>query len=116
MEALLEAIKDQPLALVAFGVVLAVIFAVRYLGLWQGQQSGPKPGVSSAQVAAVIVDPTALNAAAAEVAGLAVAIEQGVVALRAHTAATDRLADKTDTLQNGVDQLRTELIRAAARV
>lgn len=114
MEVLLDAIKDQPLALVAFGVVLAVIFGVRYLGLWQGQHSGPKNSAGSAQVAAVIVDPTALNAAAGEVAGLAVALEQGVVALRGHTAATDRLSEKIDTLQTGVDQLRTELIRAAA--
>lgn len=116
MEALLELIKDQPLALLAFGAVLALIFGVRYLGLWQGQTAGPKSSAGSAQVAAVIVDPTALQQAAGEVSGLAIAVSEGAVALRAHTAASDRLADKIDGLQDDVDALRTELIRSAARL
>lgn len=117
MEALLDLLAGQPLAIVSFGVVLALIFGVRYLGLWQGQNAGPKATADAgARVAAVIVDPTALTAAAAEVSGLAVAVTQGAVALRAHTAATDRLADKLDGLQDGVDALRTELIRSAARL
>jgi hypothetical protein len=52
-------------ALVTFGAVLAVIFGVRYFGLWQGQQHAPASSTASAQVAAVIVDPTALNKATA---------------------------------------------------
>jgi hypothetical protein len=50
-----------PLALVVFGGTLAVIFAVRYFGLATGAKSGPANSPASAQVAAVIVDPTALN-------------------------------------------------------
>lgn len=38
MEKLLEL---PPLAIITFGAVLALIFGVRYLGLWQGQNSSP---------------------------------------------------------------------------
>ena len=48
-----------PAALITFGGVLAVIFAARHLGLLQGQKA--TPAGEKAQVAAVIVDPSALN-------------------------------------------------------
>lgn len=57
--------KLPPLALVVFGVTLAIIFAVRWLGLWSGRNAAPEHSPSAAQVAAVIVDPTALNKATA---------------------------------------------------
>src|SRR5690606_18777645 len=75
------------------GMSLAVAFVVARFGLLQGQKAAPA-GASQAQVAAVIVDPTALNKAADEVAGLTVAITEASVTARAHTAATDRLSDK----------------------
>lgn len=65
-------------ALITFGAVLAVIFGVRYFGLWQGQQHAPAASAASAQVAAVIVDPTALNKATA--------------ALDAYTAAMNKMS------------------------
>ena len=116
MDALFKFLEGNPLALLAFGTVLAVIVAVRYLGLWQGQNAAPKSSAASAQVAAVIVDPTALTQAAGEVAGLAVAVEQGVVALRSQTAATDRLADKIDGLESGIEKLRDQLVHVAANM
>lgn len=116
MAELLELIQSLPLpALLVFAAVLAVIVGVRYLGIWQGMKAGPSAD-AKAQVAAVIVGPTALNKASGEVAGLAVAITADTVALRAHTAAQDRLADKIEQLTNGVDDLRTELIRSAAKL
>lgn len=48
-------------ALITFGATLAIIFGVRYLGLWQGAKAAPATSPAAAQVAAVIVDPTALN-------------------------------------------------------
>jgi hypothetical protein len=62
-----------PMALITFGAVLAIIFAARYLGLWQGQKAAPAG--DNARVAAVIVDPTALNRAAAAGEALAEAIK-----------------------------------------
>ncbi|MCW5722850.1 MAG: hypothetical protein KIS86_17090 [Devosia sp.] len=108
MKALFDIIEDQPLALVPFGAVLALIFGVRHLGLWQGQMAAQKPA-SGAQVAAVIVDPTALTAAAGEVAGLTVAVTAATVAAGAHTAATDRLADEVKEGTREMRELRIEL-------
>lgn len=50
-----------PPALFVFGATLAIIFAVRYFGLMAGASASPANGQGAAQVAAVIVDPTALN-------------------------------------------------------
>ncbi|MBP2462066.1 MULTISPECIES: hypothetical protein [unclassified Rhizobium] len=50
-----------PLAIVVFGATLAVIFGVRYLGLLSGTNKPPEKSPAAAQVAAVIVDPSALN-------------------------------------------------------
>jgi hypothetical protein len=116
MEELLKLIQGLPLpALMVFAAVVGIIFGVRYLGLLQGIK-GPPASEATAQVAAVIVDPTALNKAADEAAGLAVAITDANVTARAHTAAIDRLAGEIKQLNNGVDDLRTELIRSAAKL
>ncbi|MET3925919.1 hypothetical protein [Devosia sp. 2618] len=115
MEKLLDLVADQPLALVTLGVVLALIIGVRYLGLWQGQNTAPAAS-GGAQVAAVIVDPTALLSAAGSVDGLTVAVTGASVTARAHTVATDRLTEKVEGLARKVDDLTTEVVRAAAKV
>ena len=84
-------------ALITFGAVLAVIFAVRYLGLWQGRQSSPATSSTGAQVAAVIVDPTALNRATA--------------ALEAHTAATLKLVEAQSKKAGAEEHMAMELDR-----
>lgn len=91
-----------PLAMVVFGAVLAVIFGVRYLGLWQGKQVAPSATTTTAQVAAVIVDPTALNRA--------------TDAINYHTEATKKLAEalldasrQVGTLAIETDRIREEL-------
>lgn len=99
MEKLLETLAAQPLALVVFAVVVALIFGVRYLGLWQGQNVSPAAGATSAQVAAVIVDPTALNKVADEAAGLSVAIHELVVAVKDAALHSKRTADELDAIR-----------------
>ncbi|WP_354061826.1 hypothetical protein [Devosia sp. 2618] len=116
MEKLLDLIADQPLALVTLGIVLALIIGFRYLGLWQGQHTAPAASSGSAQVAAVIVDPTALLSAAGSVDGLTVAVTEANVTARAHATATDKLASQIDGLANVVDDLKNEVIRATARL
>lgn len=96
MEKLLEL---PPLAIITFGAVLALIFGVRYLGLWQGQNASPAASASTAQVAAVIVDPTALNLAAAEVAGLSVAVQQLCAAVRDAAQHSKRTAEELDAIR-----------------
>ena len=117
MDELLKVIGALPLpALLVFAAVVGVIFGVRYLGLLQGMNGQGGIAEAKAQVAAVIVDPTALNKAANEVAGLTVAITGATVTARAHTVATDRLADKIDELSDGVDKLRDQLVYVAANM
>ncbi|WP_421594343.1 hypothetical protein [Shinella sp. M27] len=64
----------HPLAIVAFGAALAIIFVVRHLGISMGMWSLPPTDAAKAQVAAVIVDPTALNRLLDEVSNLVEAI------------------------------------------
>ncbi len=99
MEKLLDLLANQPLALIVFAVVLAMIFGVRYLGLWQGQNAPPEAKTGSAAVAAVIVDPTALNAATAEVAGLSIAVHELVAAVKAAGDQHKRTAEELDAIR-----------------
>lgn len=91
-----------PTALITFGAVLAVIFAVRYLGLWQGQKASPAGSPTSAQVAAVVVDPTALNRASA-------AIEAHTEALRELTEEVHDGNRSLKLLAQETDRIREEL-------
>ncbi|MBO9589049.1 hypothetical protein [Devosia sp.] len=117
MAELAELLQSLPTpALIVFAAVLALIFGVRHLGLLQGLKAPAAASETKAQVAAVIVDPTALVAASAEVSGLAVAVTEGTVALKKHTAAMERQGERLDALADGMDKLRTELIRAAAKM
>lgn len=61
MEKLLDAAGLNPLTAIAFGVALAIIVAVRQMGIAMGAKAAPLPPTRAAEVAAVIVDPTALN-------------------------------------------------------
>lgn len=91
-----------PLALVVFGATLAIIFAVRHLGILAGAKATPEKSQAAAQVAAVIVDPTALNNA--------------TKALEAHT---DAITDMTEVMKEAsrhwghmateMDRIREEL-------
>lgn len=117
MDELLKLIGELPLpALIVFAGVVGLIFGVRYLGLWQGQNMPAKASAAAAQVAAVIVDPTALNAAAGSVDGLTVAVTEATVTARQHVKATAQLADEVKDLREAVGRLGDEVIRAAARV
>lgn len=58
----MEDLDKLPLPLlIAMGLGLAVILAVRYFGLMSGERASPEKASSYAQVASVIVDPSALN-------------------------------------------------------
>ncbi|MCM2396171.1 hypothetical protein NBH19_08780 [Rhizobium sp. S95] len=94
----MEQVADlPPLAVVVFGATLAIIFAVRFLGLSAGQNAGPAKSAAAAQVAAVIVDPAALNRASA--------------ALEAHTSATRELTDVGREIAKIHDRMLIELDR-----
>jgi hypothetical protein len=105
----------QVLIYAILGLAIAIAFLVARFGLLQGSKASPEAG-GQAQVAAVIVDPTALNKATAEVAGLSVAITEATVVARTHNDATDRLADNVEELSKRVDRLTDKVIDAAAKL
>lgn len=93
-----QQIANLPLpALLALGATLGAILGVRWWGL---SQSGkiPNQPAPAAQVAAVVVDPTALNRATA--------------ALEAHTAAINKGIDTLKDTNRHIENLGIETDRA----
>ena len=98
----MEQLANLPLpALMTFGAVLGIIFGVRHLGLLQGQRSAPST-TNAAQVAAVIVDPTALNKASG-------AVDDHTDATKALTKACENLSEHVRYLTAEMDRVREEL-------
>lgn len=108
----IELLSKLPLpAVLMFGATLAVIFYVRHYGMEAGKKSSGNDKQSKAEVAAMIVDPTALNHA--------------TDALKAHTAeavnmrksferGTEKICDAVDRLSDQIDELEKEMIRRKA--
>ena len=87
-----------PWAVIAFGISLAIIVGLAWVGERRGRNGNPANSANSAQVAAVIVDPTALNAAAGQVSGLALAVHERVVVLKEATLQSQRKAEELDAI------------------
>lgn len=104
-----------PLALIAFGVTAAIIFVVRYAGISAGANSAPQNNSATAQVAAVIVDPTALNAASASVRDLKDVLLKGQAEQEDHTHMICRrletLGTQVDTLARALNAVTIEMAR-----
>ncbi|WP_312222550.1 hypothetical protein [Rhizobium rhizoryzae] len=101
----MDQLSDMPpFAWVVFAVTLAIIFGVRHLGLLQGAKATPEISPAAAPVAAVIVDPTALNRASA--------------ALEAHTAETRKLIEVAHegVRQIGILAVEADRIREELRI
>lgn len=88
-----------PLAMVVFGGTLALIFAVRYMGLLSGARSPPEKSAATAQVAAVIVDPTALNKLSAAGEALNMTIMESNQIAREKTRVEKQLAEELDNIR-----------------
>lgn len=98
VEELIEFVsKLPPTAAVSFAAVLAAVIGVSWRGILKGREIDPARDVPAAQVAAVIVDPTALNAATA--------------AVNKHTEAMERLTDMFDRLREEIRDLSREVGR-----
>jgi hypothetical protein len=102
-----------PFALVTLGMTLAVIFAVRYAGLIVGERATPAKSPSAAQVASVIVDPTALVNATAAVYRLTHELEaQRAVAkdgVHMLCRRVEARGDEVESLTGVVDKLTLEM-------
>ena len=95
-------------ALITFGATLAIIFGVRYLGLWQGAKAAPAASQAAAQVAAVIVDPTALNNATRALEAHTV---EAINMRKSFERGTEKICHALDRLSDQVDELQKEMIR-----
>lgn len=97
-----------PLAIIAFGMSLAILYFVTKGGFSSGQNSTPTSSAATAQVAAVVVDPSALNRATA-------AIEAQTFEAINHRKSIERAVDDITEcmreLTRGIAQLREEMIR-----
>jgi hypothetical protein len=88
-----------PLAMVVFAATLALIIGVRYLGLFAGGKATPEKAASSAQVAAVIVDPTALNRLTAAGEALNMTLMEAVAVTKEKTRVDNLMATELDRIR-----------------
>jgi hypothetical protein len=81
---------------------LAVIFGVRYMGLLSGEKAPTETSAASAQVAAVIVDPTSLSRFTAAGEALNMTLMEAV-------AVTKEKARVDNLMATELDRIREEL-------
>lgn len=113
-----QQIADLPLpALLAFGATLGAVIGARWLGLIQGRSVAPA-SPASAEVAAVVVDPTALNKATSALEAHTDMLEKGIDILRDTNRHLSTLGKEADRIREEL-MLQRELRRghaAAARL
>ena len=106
MEELLRSLPAE--ALFGLGAVIGLGILARYTGLWQGQRASPEHSTNSAQVAAVIVDPTALNKATAAIEAQTM---EAIHMRKSVERAADDFGDRIRDLTRSIDAMREEMIR-----
>ena len=113
MEELVDRLIQQPIVLVAFGLGLAMIVGIRYLGLKAGERSQSREG-QAAQVAAVIVDPTAMVSAKVAVIALTKTLSEGQSLEKDHVHMTCRrienLTSAVESLTSAMTEIRVALL------
>ncbi|KQY27164.1 hypothetical protein [Rhizobium sp. Root482] len=97
-----------PLAIIAFGISLGILYFVTKGGFASGQKVNPASAPSSAQVAAVIVDPTALNKATA---ALEAQTMENINGRKSFERGIEALCRSVERLCEEVDDLKKEMIR-----
>ena len=97
-----------PLAVIAFGASLAIIFFVTRSGFTSGKNSPPVSNSSAAQVAAVIVDPSALNRATA---ALEAQTMEAINMRKSFERGVDMFCRSMETMSHEIDDLKKEMIR-----
>jgi hypothetical protein len=109
----MEELVKNPIVLVAFGLGLAIMYGTRWLGLREGEKSSAGEGHAAAQVAAVIVDPTALNAAKDAVIELTKALLAGQASekdyFHSYCRRVDKLTEVVAELADEMGEVRKEL-------
>lgn len=97
-----------PLAIIAFGISLGILYFVTKGGFSSGQRSTPSSDTSTAQVAAVIVDPTALKLATAAIEAQTM---ENINGRKSFERGVEALCRTLEQLCEEVDDLKKEMIR-----
>lgn len=106
MEELIRSLPAE--GLFGLGAMVGLGLLVRYFGLLQGQRASPEHSTNSAQVAAVIVDPAALNKATAAIEAQTL---EAIHFRKSAERAADDFGDRVRDLTRSIDAMREELIR-----
>lgn len=94
-----EQIANLPLpAMIAFGATLGAVMAARWLGIIQGGKVADAQS-PSAQVAAVVVDPTALNKASKALEDHTEIVRKGIDVLRETNRHLEKLGVESDRIR-----------------
>lgn len=105
----LELLSKLPLpAVLMFGVTLAIIFYTRHFGLRAGENSLRQGKPASAEVAAVIVDPTALNNATRALEAHTTEMMNG---RKSFERGAEKICFAIEGLSREVDGMKEEMIR-----
>jgi hypothetical protein len=100
MEEVIKFVSALPLpAAIAFSAVSAIVIWVARLGILEGRKIDPAKGVPAAQVAAVIVDPTALNRMTDQVAALTATLDQILDAAKEKIRVDNLMATELDRIR-----------------
>lgn len=94
--------KLPPSAMIVFSIALAILIFTQRMGFWQGAKTPPDKSEAKAQVAAVIVDSSALNMATA-------AVEALNMTLIEYNTLTRKMLESEDDLTEEIRKLREEI-------
>jgi hypothetical protein len=111
MEELGKFVASLPLpAAIAFVSVFGAVIAVSWRGILKGRELDPAKGVPAAQVAAVVVDPTALNALTAAVNKQTGVMEEMLDTGKALAKCFDHMAIELDRMREEL-RINREIIK-----
>lgn len=110
MEELGKFVASLPMpAALAFVSVFAAVVAASWRGISKGRENDPAKDVPAAQVAAVIVDPTALNAATAALHRHTESVDRQIIVMQEMLTTGKDLARTFDHMSIELDQVREEM-------
>jgi ABC-type spermidine/putrescine transport system permease subunit II len=105
---------EAPTQVAIIGVVTALVAAIA--GVAVAIVNNRKAGGGRAEIAALTVDSSSIKQVAAAIEANTLAQIEANMLTKTHSGTVDRLAKATEELAEGVDDLKNEVIRSAAKL
>jgi hypothetical protein len=105
---------EAPTQVAIIGVITALIAAMA--GVSVAIVNNRRAGGGKAEIAALTIETAVVHEVAAAIEGNTAAQIEANMLTKAHSVAVDRLAKATEELAEGVDDLKNEVIRSAAKL